>query len=171
MLSAHSFNRITPIMGLGMIGVMSVSILLGAYFFQFVLEIAPCSLCYQQRYPYYAVILITGCSYFSSDKIRWYIFALLAMIFLFSAGLAGYHAGVEWGFWQGPATCSGIQPIPDNVEDLLASLEQPFSPSCSDSSWRFLGLSLAGWNALASCALFIFSLLLQKITSRFKNKI
>jgi disulfide bond formation protein DsbB len=63
------------------------------------------------------------------------------------AGLGVYHAGIEWGFWPGLATCAGVAPTPSG--NILDSLKNPTRfVSCDEAAWRFLGISLAGYNAL-----------------------
>ena len=76
--------------------------------------------------------------------------AILALAALANAGLGAYHAGVEWGFWQGPTDCSG--PVGDlgSAGDLLARLDTVKVIRCDEVQWRFLGLSLAGYNVLIS---------------------
>ncbi|MEM9989083.1 MAG: disulfide bond formation protein B, partial [Pseudomonadota bacterium] len=81
----------------------------------------------------------------------------LTLVYLFSTGLATYHAGVEWGFWEGPAACaSGPPDMNITGADLLKSLEGPSTftgPPCETAPWRLFGLSMAGYNALISLAL------------------
>ena len=78
--------------------------------------------------------------------------ALLALLFLGNAVLGAYHAGIEWKFWPGPSACSpgAAGPASGNlIEDLKATRIVP----CDAASWRFLGLSFAGWNVVISLAL------------------
>ena len=71
-----------------------------------------------------------------------------------SAGLGIHHAGVEWGFWAGPSDCGGAAaPAAGNVGDFLNQLQTTRVVNCAEAAWRFLGLSLAGWNVLISLAL------------------
>ena len=78
---------------------------------------------------------------------------LLALAALGNAGLGAYHAGVEWKFWQGPGDCSG--PIVDlgKAGSLLDRLDTVKVVRCDEVQWRFLGLSLAGYNVLISLAM------------------
>jgi disulfide bond formation protein DsbB len=77
---------------------------------------------------------------------------LLGVIFLIGAGYGVYHAGIEWGFWQGPAACAGGGPV--NTGDILSTLKGTQRVvSCSDAAWRFMGISLAGYNTLIAGAL------------------
>jgi disulfide bond formation protein DsbB len=70
-----------------------------------------------------------------------------------SAGLAAYHAGVEWKWWPGPSDCSGPITGMGSATDLLRRMQSEIVVRCDDAAWRFLGLSLAGYNVLISIAL------------------
>ena len=77
--------------------------------------------------------------------------ALIGLVFLVGAGLGVYHAGVEWGWFAGPERLRRRgAPAPGSVGDFLRDLERTRVVSCTEAAWRFLGLSLAGWNALIS---------------------
>ena len=80
-------------------------------------------------------------------------FVVIAGFMLWNAGLGAYHSGVEWGWWQGPQDCSG--PINDlgGAGGLLKKIETIRIVRCDEVQWRFLGLSLAGYNVLISLAL------------------
>ena len=69
-----------------------------------------------------------------------------------NAGLGTYHAGVEWGFWQGPTDCTGPVGNLGSAGDLLERLDTVKVIRCDEVQWRFLGLSLAGYNVLISLA-------------------
>ncbi|MHC2345525.1 disulfide bond formation protein DsbB [Bradyrhizobium barranii subsp. barranii] len=76
--------------------------------------------------------------------------AILALAALANAGLGTYHSGVEWGFWKGPTDCSGPVINLGNAADLLSKLDTVKVVRCDEVQWRFLGLSLAGYNVLIS---------------------
>ena len=76
-----------------------------------------------------------------------------ALIFAFNVYLAVYHAGAEWAWWAGPSDCGGGVAGPTSAGDLLNALEGIRVVSCTEASWRFLGLSFAGWNAVISLIL------------------
>ena len=81
-------------------------------------------------------------------------------MFAVNFGLAIYHAGAEWKFWEGPATCAATSnPLATNAGALLKDLEQTRVIRCDEAPWRFVGLSFAGWNA-------VFSLLLTGVLLR-----
>lgn len=127
----------------------------GAWFFQLVLEILPCPLCLEQRYAYYLAIPLGALTALAarSGAPRPLLLAGLAMLVLATlanAGLGTYHAGVEWGFWMGPTDCSGPVVNLGNAGDLLSRLDTVKVVRCDEVQWRFLGLSLAGYNVMVS---------------------
>jgi disulfide bond formation protein DsbB len=139
------------------IAAIAAATILGAYYFQYVLNLAPCPLCLEQRIPYYAAIpLAAALAVGASRAPKWMIglgFAALVLIFLVSAGLGLYHAGIEWKFWQGPIECSGpLQPLGQGA-DLLKQLQTTSVVRCDEAAWRLFGISLAGYNVLISAAL------------------
>ena len=81
------------------------------------------------------------------------ILAVLAAGFLFNAGLGVYHSGIEWGWWAGPETCSGVGTIATSPGALLESLKSPRVVRCDAAAIRIVGLSLAGYSALISALL------------------
>jgi disulfide bond formation protein DsbB len=132
--------------------------ILGAYFFQYVLGLRPCPLCLEQRIAYYVSIplAIVVAVMAGRDALRSVVVAglsVIALAMLFNSGLALFHAGVEWKWWPGPQECSG--PLTDLSAggDLLSSLTNLTIVRCDEAAWRFLGLSLAGYNVLISLAL------------------
>ena len=76
--------------------------------------------------------------------------ALLVVAALANAWLGGYHAGVEWKFWQGPTDCTGEIGNLGSAGNLLQRLDTVKVIRCDEVQWRFLGLSLAGYNVLIS---------------------
>ena len=139
------------------IAIVGGAAILGAWFFQYVIGLAPCPLCLEQRYPYYfaiplALMVVLGDEFGSSRKVLVAGLAVIALGMLWNAGLGVYHSGVEWKWWTGPQTCGG--PLADlGVGDLRRRLETINVVRCDEAPWRFLGLSLAGYNALISLAL------------------
>ncbi|OKO67107.1 disulfide bond formation protein B, partial [Bradyrhizobium sp. NAS96.2] len=76
--------------------------------------------------------------------------AILGLAALANAGLGAYHAGVEWGFWQGPTDCTGPMVDFGKAGSLLDQLDKVKVVRCDEVQWRFLGVSLAGYNVLIS---------------------
>jgi disulfide bond formation protein DsbB len=137
------------------ITVVAAATLAGAWFFQLVLDIRPCPLCLEQRYAYYLAIPLGALVALAAAKdtpraVLVAGLALLAAAALGNAVLGTYHAGVEWKFWQGPTDCTGPVGNLGSAGDLLARLDTVKVIRCDEVQWRFLGLSLAGYNVLIS---------------------
>jgi disulfide bond formation protein DsbB len=137
---------------------IAVATLAGAWFFQLVLDIKPCPLCLEQRYAYYLAIPLGALVAFAAakDAPRGVLVAglgLLALAALGNAVLGTYHAGVEWKFWQGPTDCTGTIGDLGSAGSLLERLDTVKVIRCDEVQWRFLGLSLAGYNVLISLAM------------------
>src|SRR5215470_7275935 len=79
--------------------------------------------------------------------------ALLALIFLGSAGLAAYHVGVEQHWIEGPSACTGGASGARSAEELMKFLQNQQGVRCDEVQWSLLGLSLAGWNVVTSLVL------------------
>lgn len=150
----------------------AIAVILAALGFEHIGGYKPCELCLQQRWAYYATIpLLFGALVMLASEQRAVasgIFLVCALAFLANAGLSAYHAGVEWEFWPGPDTCSAgaLQPLPKSGEDLLKSLSRPEVIPCTAAQLRVFGLSFAGWNVLASLALFAGALKAMSEASR-----
>jgi disulfide bond formation protein DsbB len=130
----------------------------GALIFEHAFGYVPCKLCLIQRNPYYiAIPLGLAAALLPPRWVRAGLW-LLALVFVVSAGLGAYHSGVEWGFFAGPSDCGGGSGAgAGNVGDFLNQLQSTRVVSCTEAAWRFLGLSLAGWNVLISLALSAFA--------------
>jgi disulfide bond formation protein DsbB len=142
----------------GIIAVVGALTICGFYFFQYVMHLPPCPLCLEQRQPYYvcvplAVLLFIGANHGASNKVMIAGFAVITAFMLWDCGLAVYHAGVEWKWWQGPIDCSGPINKFGAARDIFKKLDNVVTVRCDEVSWRFLGLSLAGWNVLVSLGL------------------
>jgi len=139
------------------VAVAGSATILGAWFFQYVLGYMPCPLCLEQRYVYYfgiplAVLVVLGESVGASRKVLLLALFAIAAGMIWNTGLSAYHAGVEWKWWPGPRDCSG--PLDSlGAGSLLRDLQSIHVARCDDAAWRFLGLSLAGYDALISLAL------------------
>ena len=130
----------------------------GALVFEHVFGYVPCKLCLIQRNPYYIGIPLGLLAALLPARYARPGLWLLALVFLVSAGLGAYHSGVEWGFFAGPSDCGGGSGAgAGNVGDFLNQLQSTRVVSCTEAAWRFLGLSLAGWNVLISLALAAFA--------------
>jgi disulfide bond formation protein DsbB len=137
------------------VAVIAAATLAGAWFFQLVLGLYPCPLCLEQRYAYYLAsplgMLVALAALKGAPRgVLLAGLALLALAALGNVWLGAYHAGVEWKFWQGPTDCSGPIVNLGSAGSLLERLDSVKVVRCDEVQWRFLGLSLAGYNVLIS---------------------
>lgn len=133
-------------------GAGSAALLIGALGFQ-AAGYVPCELCILQRWPHVAAVAIAVLLWLTG-RVR--LFAVLGMAAAaVAAGLAFYHTGVEIGWWAGPAHCSGgVGDIAQlSPRAALERLQGTAVVRCDEVAWSFLGLSMAGWNAVFSAGL------------------
>ena len=131
-----------------LLGLASALILLTVLALQYVGDLPPCPLCVWQRWPYLGVAALGLIGWRWRPRI---MLALAVPALLVGAGLGAYHMGVEQGWWALPAGCAAGGSA-QSVEDLKRLLAEA-PPACDQVSFTFLGLSLAGWNIVASLAL------------------
>jgi disulfide bond formation protein DsbB len=132
----------------------------GAYISQYVFGLAPCEMCWWQRYGHFAALAIALAAWFRPGA-GW--LTGVAGLAIGAAGLIGlFHAGVEYGWWQGLTACSA--PATAGGGDPLEAIMNAPLVRCDVAPWSLLGVSLAGWNFLFStaAALAIGFLLLRK---------
>jgi disulfide bond formation protein DsbB len=154
-----SFARAEPIAAAAaVIASLGALTLVAAWFFQYVVGLQPCPLCYEQRIAYYvaiplAAMIMLGVSVGASHKVLLAALLAIAAAMLWNAGLGVYHSGIEWHWWAGPQDCSG--PVVDfgSAGGLLERMQTQRVVRCDEAAWRFLGLSMAGYNVLISLAL------------------
>ncbi|NSX55285.1 disulfide bond formation protein B [Parasulfitobacter algicola] len=128
----------------------SMALLMGAWAFQYIGGLAPCQMCYWQRWPHMAAVAFGAAAVAFGTSRLW--MALGALAALATALIGVYHAGVEQKWWAGPQSCSGGGLSGLSGADLL-SLDGPGIVMCDQIAWQMLGISMAGWNALASFGL------------------
>ncbi|MDB5448828.1 MAG: disulfide bond formation protein DsbB [Phenylobacterium sp.] len=123
-------------------------------------RLAPCTLCLRQREVYWvaatvALVFMVVVRLPGGPRWRQISCWILTVIFLVGCGIAVYHAGAEWKLWPGPTTCSsaGASGVDANAMSALLNGAKIRPPACDKAAWVFLGLSMAGWNALISLAL------------------
>lgn len=175
MMSAHADVRLSAVASA--CAVVAAIVVAAAWTFQLIGGYEPCALCLWQRQPYYYGIplALLAAAASAAGAPRWIgrgLLALFGAAMLIGFGLAVYHAGVEWRFWEGPSACAGGA-APGDVGAMLRSLEAGNrAPSCTDATWRFLGLSFAGWNAVASLplALVAFATAVQRRATRAEKR-
>ncbi len=127
--------------------------------FQHIGGYIPCKLCLGQRTPYYVGIPLMALGTLSAALkgpaiLTRGLLAAGGLLMLYGAWLGGFHSGVEWGWWEGPSDCGAVTPPPSGgTGGVLDQINNVVPPSCTDAAGRFLGLSFAGWNVVASLAL------------------
>lgn len=122
--------------------------------------LAPCHLCLQQREAYWVAMGVAAVGLVASrfaPRTRTFALWLLMAVFAVGCAIAVRHAGAEWHFWKAPETCTGVGRA--SAADLAAMLNgaKLAPPACDVAAWRFLGISMAGYNAVISLALALFS--------------
>jgi disulfide bond formation protein DsbB len=162
MASQARFEAGTALTATLLVLVVAAATIAGAWFFQLVMGLQPCPMCLQQRYAYYAIIPLSMLVALGAARgaPRPLLIAGLVVIALAAAGNSAfgvYHSGVEWKFWQGPTDCTG--PLVDfgKAGSLLEQLDKVKVVRCDEVQWRFLGLSLAGYNALISALMVVIA--------------
>lgn len=127
--------------------------LAAAYGSEWFLGFHPCEMCLWQRIPY-ALMVVLALTFFALKRRGGtFIIPVMALLLAIEVMLAFYHAGVEWRWWQGMTACSiGLGPGM-SAEDMLRRIMEAPTISCTEPPFRFLGLSMAGWNGVYALAL------------------
>ena len=148
---------------------LGLAAILGALGSQYFAGLQPCELCLEQRYAYYWGLPVLAAILVLWNRLPipvWYVGMLIATaIFAWGTYMGAYHAGVEWGFWPGPTACTGTGSS-ISLSDLNNINAARVIP-CDHVQFRFLGISLAGYNALVSLA--IVGLLLVAIADQWRR--
>ena len=141
----------------------SAAMLAAAHAFETFGHLAPCHLCFYQRDVYWWALAVGVAGFvLGYMRFKWTrrgADALLTLIFLAGTGIAAFHAGGEWKWWPGPASCTGGGSV--NAGQLAAFLHgaKLSEPQCDKAAWTMFGLSMAGYNAIVSLGLTVFSAL------------
>ncbi len=138
-------------------------LLAGAHLFERVGGLVPCILCLDQREAHWTALGVAFAGLMVARLLNSRLGAAAAvgaaaLVYAVSAGLAFYHTGVEYKFWPGPAICAPSTGDVDIGSITSALTQKSDAPSCEDVQWRFLGVSMAGYNLLISAGLFAFTL-------------
>lgn len=127
---------------------------------QYLGGLAPCKLCIWQRIPHGIAIVIGlgALLWFRGPRERQILTWLAVLVFAAGAGIAIYHTGIEQGWIAGPSSCTGLGSLNSatTIEELRAQLLAAPVVRCDEIPWSLFGVSIAGWNALASLALAAF---------------
>ena len=149
---------------------IAAATILGALGFEHIGKYQPCALCLMQRTPYYLGVPVAALALlailFSAPRVVVVVaFSVFALLMLYGGGLAAYHSGVEWGFWEGPASSAPTVGV-GSATDMLNQLTTEHAPSCTDAPWRMFGLSFAGWNVVTSALLMVLGVVAARMAWR-----
>lgn len=142
------------------------ALLAGAYGSQYIGGLAPCEMCYWQRYAHFfglAFAIVAMAAGRMPDRGRSFVW-LAALGILASGAIGFYHAGVEAKIFEGFTQCTSMIGAGQSGDELLRSILAAPVVRCDQIQWSFLGVSMAGWNAILSlsAALLILWLSLKR---------
>ncbi|UUV07690.1 disulfide bond formation protein B [Ruegeria sp. YS9] len=129
----------------------SLALLLAAFGFQHLGGLAPCKMCIWQRYPH-AVAIAIGAAALALPRLT-FLPLLGAAAAATTSAVGLFHAGVEQGWWEGPSSCTSGSISGLSADDLFDQIMSAPLVRCDDIPWEMFGISMAGWNAIASAIL------------------
>ena len=140
---ARGFPTFVLVTSAVVLGVTLVSQYLGG--------LAPCELCLRERWPWGVAIVISFVATMvgSRPALPW-VALLVSAVFAVSSGLALYHVGIEQHWFAGPSACTASGAAADTLEALKAQILHQQPVRCDEIAWSLWGISLAGWNLIAS---------------------
>ena len=130
-------------------GGVALVLLIGAYGFQYFGNLAPCEMCWWQRYALMATAVLAALAF--AMRNRGLAAAAIAALFV-NAGIAAFHVGVEQHWWQGITACAAPMLTGSTADVIGQMMAQPLV-RCDAIAWSLFGISMAGWNALVSFAI------------------
>jgi disulfide bond formation protein DsbB len=130
---------------------LPLTLLGGALGSQYLGGLHPCEMCYWQRWPHGAAIVLAALAFTApAGSSRSRTLTLLAALAIAISGVIGvYHAGVEAKIFEGFTTCTAMGKGLSTA-DLLKQISRAPLVRCDEVQFRFLGISMAGWNAILS---------------------
>lgn len=140
-----------------LLGVFSLAM---AFTAEYAFGFLPCKLCFLQRWPYLIMIFLGLIAFTFHDKKKIYAPTLLAITacFAYGAYIAIYQTGGEQGWWLLTADCSSVLDSNLSPEEYLAAMKQQPAVPCDMVKWSMFGISMAGYNAMFSVFMGIFTL-------------
>lgn len=145
------------------IALASAIILAVAYGFEYN-GYAPCELCWYQRYPYMAIVALMMVAMALKEQNSKLLLALMILLAFVETGIAGFHVGVEYKWWDGLATCGGAFDV-SNIELTMDSLYNSAQKvvRCDEPAWTLGNISMAGYNVPTALSLAVFGLYALKV--------
>lgn len=158
----------TPARSPVLIALASAGALGAAFLAQYGFDLQPCILCIYQRWPYGVALAISLLALLLAERRAplTVLLGLCALAFMVNAGIAGYHVGIEQHWWTGTEACTGATGEAASVQELLAQIQAAPLVRCDEVAWSLFGISMAGYNLLASLALAGFSLSMARRAGR-----
>lgn len=139
----------------------------GALLSQYVGGLAPCEMCYWQRWPHAAAIIFALLALLLRGGAGGrFLLALAALSIAISGGIGVFHAGVEYGWWEGLTACS-TNDVGGSAQDILNNIMATPLVRCDAPQWTLFGISLAGYNAILSLGSAIAILALMSRRKRY----
>lgn len=121
----------------------------GALGSQYLGGLYPCEMCHWQRWPHYGAIALAALAFLPVGRpFRWVLIVGAALLIAASGAIGLFHAGVEYGWWQGLTACSVLNA--GSSGDILADILATPLIRCDEAQWTLFGISLAGYNAIFS---------------------
>ncbi|QJB69836.1 disulfide bond formation protein B [Parasphingorhabdus halotolerans] len=128
--------------------IIPAALLGGALISQYVFGLYPCEMCMWQRWPHYIALGFAALAMaLRNHELSKSIVVAAALAVLVSGLIGGFHAGVEYGWWEGLTACATTVPASG---DMLDSIMNAPLVRCDVAPWSLFGISLAGFNFLLS---------------------
>ena len=136
----------------------SAAVLGAALLSQYWGGLAPCELCLLERAPWWIAMGIAIATLLFTRQLALPVTAmLLALVFIASTALGFYHVGVEQHWFRGPTACTSSSGVPQTLAELKQMLARTQTVMCDQVQWSLAGISLAGWNFIASVMIAIYA--------------
>jgi disulfide bond formation protein DsbB len=131
---------------------LPLALMAGALAFQYIGGLYPCEMCWWQRYPHIAAIVLAALAFVMPGAAgKRALVAAAAIAILVSGAIGVFHAGVEYHWWQGITACaSTMHGTGGSVQDMLDRIMKAPVVRCDVAQWTLFGISLAGFNAIVS---------------------
>lgn len=148
--------------GPGPVLAVSLAIIATVLASQYIGGLEPCILCYYQRYPWYAIIALMVVALALPARGQAVLLGAAAVLFAVGTVIAVYHVGVEHKVFAGPAACGSATITGQSVDALRAQIVGKPVVRCDQPAWTLFGISMAGYNLVASAAMAALSLWLVR---------
>jgi disulfide bond formation protein DsbB len=136
----------------------SASVLAAAWYYEHVVKLLPCYLCYLERKPHMALIALgLPAALAKNPKARASLLAVMAVLALANTGISIFHVGVEHHWWNGLSSCSAPTAVATTLDQARNLIFGSTIVPCDKAVWFFLGISMAGWNGIISLGMALWA--------------